>query len=139
MRHNGEAAAMALLCSHHAIDVLQRLIADSKHYPGRDAVNLVHRRRNAELLKINRKGWCAFKEITTWYDRYSHATLFSLAAQLMLTGSNELVLGSEFDEGKRDQYGKELDLRVSAMARLSDVSMPVEQVVVSAQGRGLVR
>ena len=53
MRHYGEACAMALLCSHRAIDVLQRLDANPAGFPVDSAVQTVRKRRNSELLRLN--------------------------------------------------------------------------------------
>lgn len=72
---------MALLCSHPAIDVFQRIEADVRRFPVSSAVQMVRKRRNAELLRVNTDAWSVFQAITKWYDAYSHATVFSLATQ----------------------------------------------------------
>ncbi len=138
MRHYAEASAMALLCSHHAIDVVRRFNQDPTRFPVQDAVQLVRKRRNTELLKINAQGWASFEVISKWYDKYSHVTALSLATQTMLTAPGCAILGSEFDRGKREEYRKELMLRVSAMARLCELSVAVQGYVRSAQAKGLI-
>ena len=138
MRLHGESCAMALLCSHHAIDVLDRLESNPRRFPTHDAVRLVHRKRNTELLDMDRDGWQTFKQITEWYDRYSHATVFALQTQLMVSSPEIHVLVSEFDDEKLEIYGKEITLRVSAMDRLCDLMAAVTKHVARAQEEGLV-
>ena len=128
---------MALLCSHHAIDVLQRLDRDPKAFPVQDAVRLVQKSRNARLLKVDTAGWQAFQAITEWYDKYSHASALTVATQMMLDQIGDLILGGEFDPGKADEYRKELQLRVSSMTRLRELCAAVETHVRAAQAHGL--
>jgi hypothetical protein len=136
MRHYGEASAMSLLCSHHAIEVVRQLDRDPRKYPVHKAVHRV--RRYAKALKIRSEGWDTFEAISKWYDQCSHATAFSLATQAVLGSPGQVVLGGEFDEAKRAAYRKELALRVSAMNRLVDLAAAVEQNVRVAQARGLI-
>ena len=87
---------------------------------------------------MDRDGWQTFKQITEWYDRYSHATVFALQTQLMVSSPEMHVLVSEFDDEKLEIYGKEITLRVSAMNRLCDLTAAVTRHVTTAQHRGLV-
>lgn len=138
MRHYAEAFAMALLCSHHAIDVAQRFDEAPTKFPVHNAVQLVRRRRNTDLLKINAQGWKSFEAIAGWYDDYSHASALSLATQTMLGEPGGRILGGEYDDGKRAKYRKELELRVSSMARLFDLVAAVEENLKVAQTKGLI-
>jgi hypothetical protein len=133
MRHYGESCAMALLCSHHAIDVFQRINADPAKFPVDSAVQTVRKRRNAELLRVNADAWSVFQSITRWYDTYSHATVFTLATQAKLSERGQAFLGGGFDEFKLDGYRKELTIRVSSMDRLYDMINAAERNVQAAQ------
>lgn len=133
MRHYGESCAMALLCSHQAIDVFARLDANPAMFPVDSAVQAVRKRRNAELLSVDTDAWSVFQSITRWYDTYSHATVFSLATQAMLSERGKAIVGGGFDEFKRDSYRKELTIRVSSMDRLHDITEAVERNVRAAQ------
>ena len=134
MRHYGESCAMALLCSHPAIDVFQRLEADPKKFSVSSAVQTVRRRRNSALLRLNAEAWSAFQSITQWYDVHSHATVFSLAMQVQLNDRGRAFIGGGFDEFKLEGYQKELSIRVSSMNWLHDIVVGVEQHVKAAQG-----
>lgn len=136
MRHYGEACAMALLCSHRAIDVLQRLDANPAGFPVDSAVQTVRKRRNSELLRLNTDAWSVFQSITQWYDTYSHATVFSLATQARLSERGQIFVGAGFDEFKLDGYRRELTIRVSSMHRLYDMIAAVERNVKAAQSHG---
>lgn len=138
MRHYAEASAMALLCSHHAIDVAQRFDQAPTKFPVHRAVQLVRERRNTKLLRIDAPGWAAFEAIAKWYDQYSHASALSLATQTMLGEPGGRILGGEFDDDKQAEYRKELRLRVSSMARLYDLVAAVEENVKVAQAKGLI-
>jgi len=133
MRHYGESCAMALLCSHRAIDVFQRLDADPARFPVDSAVQTVRKRRNSELLRVNTDAWSVFQSITGWYDTYSHATLFSLATQAKLSNRGQIFVGGGFDEFKLDGYRRELTIRVSSMDHLRDMIAAVERNVNAAQ------
>lgn len=133
MRHYGESCAMALLCSHRAIDVLQRLDGDPAKFPVASAVQTVRKRRNAELLSVNTDAWSVFQSITRWYDTYSHATVFSLTTQAKLSDRGQIFVGGGFDEFKLDGYRRELTIRVSSMDRLHDMIAAVERNVKAAQ------
>ena len=133
MRHYGESCAMALLCSHRAIDVFQRLDADPARFPVDSAVQTVRKRRNSELLRVNADAWSVFQSITSWYDSYSHATVFSLATQANLTHRGQIFVGGGFDESKLDGYRRELTIRVSSMDCLYDIIAAVEENVRAAQ------
>ncbi|OQW62900.1 MAG: hypothetical protein BVN28_04920 [Nitrospira sp. ST-bin4] len=137
MRQYAEASAMALLCSHHAIDVLRRFDKDPTKFPVHDAVRLVRNRRNTELLRINAQGWTSFEAISKWYDQYSHVTVLSLTTDTLLQKPGSVILGGKFDDGKCEAYRKELGLRVSAMARLCELVVAVRENVKAAQANGL--
>lgn len=124
---------MALLCSHPAIDVFQRIDADPRRFPVNSAVQTVRRRRNSELLRVNADAWSVFQSITRWYDAYSHATVFSLATQAKLSDKGRIFVGGGFDEFKLDGYRKELAIRVSSMNYLHDMVAGVERNVKAAQ------
>lgn len=133
MRHYGESCAMALLCSHRGINVFERLDADPTKFPVDSAIQIVRRRRNAQLLSVNTDAWSVFQSITRWYDDYSHATVFSLATQAKLSHQGQAFLGGGFDEFKRDSYRRELIIRVSSMDRLHDIINAVERNVKAVQ------
>jgi len=53
----------------------------------------------------------------------------------MLITPGSIILGGEFDDGKREAYRKELGLRVSAMARLCELVLAVRENVRAAQAK----
>ena len=136
MRHYGEAAAMALLCSHHDIHVVEQLNKDKKFAVQKAVQNV---QKNAKRLKINRKAWKGFEDITKWYDHYSHASVFSLATLTIFSRPGTVILGSGFDDEKQKRYRNEIELRISSMARLYEFIEAVEQNVKAAQAHGLVQ
>ena len=138
MRHYGEAAAMALLCSHHAIDVVKRLDKDLEKFPVDDALQLARKKRNAELLKINSNAWKDLEDITKWFNKYSHSSVFSIATLWMFSKPSTFIVGSGFDEDKKESYRRQLQLRVSSMTVLPEIIGAVERNVRTAQAKGLM-
>ena len=138
MRQYAEATAMALLCSHHAINVVKRLNNDPDRFPVHKALQIVQQGRNVNLLKVKKDGWNQFKAIAEWHNDYSHASILSVATQRLLNGPSSPILGVEFDEAKRSEYKKDLTLRISSMKRFRDLIDVVEQHVITAQAKGLI-
>ena len=146
VRQFGESSAMVLLCSHHAIDVVERLEAaleaepeaEVRKFPIRAAPRMVARTRNSELLGIGEEGWTGFQEITKWYDRFSHTSLVGLGNLYSFSKSNTFFIGGGFDSAKQAEYEKEILLRSSAAARLSELFEHVEPIMLKAQEKGLI-
>ena len=134
MRHYGEATAMALLCAHTDTQVVEQ-IEKNRRYNVHDAVAKVRQAKHLDRLRIDPKGWDAFKRITSWYDQYSHSSVFSLSS-LHVEGGMALI--TEFDEDKIGSYAGELTLRASAFQQLRDLLPHLGHLVREAQTRGLV-
>lgn len=119
MRQFGEAIAMTLHCSHRKIDVFDRLQRDMEKFPTHDAINIVNRKRNRELLDINEAGCKDFEEITKFYNAFSHSSILAVAStHIFDTGGRQL--GGEYDPAKFATYNKEVSLSISAAMRLRD-------------------
>jgi hypothetical protein len=117
---------------------LKRFDQDPTKFPVQDAVQLVRKRRNTDLLKINAQGWASFETISKWYDKYSHAGYLTFADQIIFATPGSVILGGKFDDGKREAYRKELGLRVSAMEQLNQLSVAVHENVSAAQAKSLI-
>ena len=125
MRHYGEAVAMALLLSHRAINTFDELRRDLR-FSVQKSLDMIKRRRNARLLGIDSQGWEQFSQITSFYDQYSHASVFVAATTQMLLSEDARQLGGEFDPGKLDGYRREMHLSVSASERLYEAIIAAE-------------
>lgn len=128
MRHYGEAIAMALLCSHPEINTYELLEQNSNSFAFHKSLDVVNRERNRKLLEIDGPGWESFMEITAFYDRFSHASLFAVFAQFMFGQPGSLSLLGEFDPEKVEQYRFELKRRRSAAELF-------QHMIVSLAGR----
>ncbi|MDB4951423.1 MAG: hypothetical protein JWM27_4072 [Gemmatimonadetes bacterium] len=117
MRQFAEALAMALLCSHRAIDVFVRLQRDMERFPTHDAIRLVNKARNRSLLGIDAEGWKQFDEITRFYDAFSHSSILAVASTHIF-GTGGRQLGGEFDPAKFATYQREVSLCLSGAMRL---------------------
>ena len=126
MRHFAEAAAMALLCSHPKIDTFDRFYENPGKFPMHKVLDLVSRKKNVDLLGLNKGGWEQFKEATRFYDKFSHASALSTASKLVFSTPGGLAMGGEFDSEKVGDYRKEIHLRASAMAAISHMLENIE-------------
>ena len=127
MRQFGEAIAMAMLCAEPTNGTFERYSELGERYPFHKAVMRVGNATIRQKLGITPDGWAAFQRVTSLYDRFSHASIFSVAGHILLDRPGSVVLGGEFDPGKRFMY--ELELRrmrsaaQSALAAIQVVEM----------------
>lgn len=131
MRHFGEAVAMALLCCDARLDAYDRFTAGLETFPITSAVDRVNRKRTQEILEVDAAAWASFRELTKFYDKYSHASFLSVASQFMFDRPGFLAFGGEFDPSKHDSYHVELTRRTTAAAGLAGLG----EYLVERQGR----
>ena len=113
MRHYGESTAMALLCSHPQINTFELLEKNEDTFPFSTSLELVARERNRKLLDLKGPEWRTFREISKFYDRFSHASWFAIASQFVFSQPGMLAVLGEFDEDKVSAYEVELRRRNS--------------------------
>lgn len=132
MRHYGEATAMALLLSHRQINTFELLERDLR-FPVQKALNIVKRNQNAQLLGVTKQGWEKFIEITSFYDEYSHPSVLAAASTRIFSLPGSRQIGGEFDLEKKDSYGKEIRLAISAAQRLYETIEVAEHHLVNSK------
>jgi len=132
MRHYGEATAMALLLSHRQINTFDILEKEFR-FPVQNALNMVKKKRNTQLLKVNQQGWERFIEITSFYDQYSHPSVFAAASTHVFSSPGSRQIGGEFDLEKKDAYQKEIRLAISAAKRLYETIEVTEHHLVNSK------
>jgi hypothetical protein len=132
MRHYGEATAMALLLSHWQINAFDLLEKDFR-FPVHKALDIVKRNRNAELLGVSKQGWEKFIEITSFYDQYSHPSIFAAASTHIFSLPGSRQVGGEFDLEKKDSYQKEIRLAIGAAQRLYETIEVAERHLINSK------
>ncbi|WP_206998996.1 hypothetical protein [Trinickia mobilis] len=102
-----EAIATALLSSGKTLPVLDRFVEDK--YSTQKAVAEVQKQR--KILGLKKDGVNALAHSEKFYHRYSHLTLMTIGA---MTSFKEpgFYIGASFDEGKTEQYDKEIASRI---------------------------
>ncbi|MEZ4412417.1 MAG: hypothetical protein R2910_05490 [Gemmatimonadales bacterium] len=60
-------------------------------------------------------------ELASFYDPHSHASFFTVSANLLLSQTGMLGIGGEFDPAKLPAYRWELERRVQALHILVEV------------------
>lgn len=114
MRHYGEACAMAMLLSHKAIDVFDRYDQDHRQVSVTREFEKLGQKTYQDLLAIDPDGWRTFRRITKQYDQLSHANRLARTSQKFSEQQGMVVIGTAFDNDKRDAYQQELGVRISA-------------------------
>jgi len=132
MRHHGEATAMALLLSHRQINTFD-LLEKHLRFPVHKALSIVKKKRNAQLLEVNEQGWEKFMEIISFYDQYSHPSVFAAASTHVFSSPGSRQVGGEFDLEKKDAYQKEIRLAISAATRLYETIEVAERHLVNSK------
>ena len=108
-RQTLEAIAMALLCSHKELNVLDRFM--KQEYSTNKAVDQLL--SQADKLSLIRPAVETLRSSRDFYHQYSHFSKMTIAASMSLADSGNLYFGGSFDKGKVDAYRKEVDGRVS--------------------------
>ncbi len=127
MRSWTEAIAMALLCSSPDAGVYERLTKEPDIFPVQKAPNFIKREKIAKKIDINQEGWEELMKLMELFNKYSHASVFSLASNIRLNENGELVVGGDYDPEKKVAYSKEILLRISACERLIETADVVEK------------
>jgi hypothetical protein len=110
-----ETIALALLCSNPRLKVLDRFMKNN--YSTHEAVKDVS--NNYQQLNLNKTAVQVMKRSQIFYHKYSHPSLLSLASLISFSRKGKLYLGASFDDGKINEYTKEINGRVS-LANLFD-------------------
>jgi len=124
---------MALLLSHRQIDTFASIDKDPQKFSVHKALDLVRRRRNARLLGIDGPGWKKFEELTSFYDQYSHPSVFTVSSGHSFSLVGYRQIGGEFDSAKLEAYRKEISLRISASQRLHETVEVVEKHLINSK------
>lgn len=123
MRHFTESVSMALLCLDPEFGVLGRLAENAGDYPVHQAPTKLRQRKVRASLKakigFDSEAWETTLKISELYDQLSHASAVSIGHQLLSTQKNALILGSEYDPGKREPYRSELMRSATAAESLA--------------------
>jgi len=104
-----ESIALALLCAGKDTGVLQRFMQNK--YSSKNAVRDVL--RHYEKLSLKGDALDALKDSQEFYHMYSHVTKMTIAVGMSFSQSGALYVGASFDDGKLEQYKREVDGRVS--------------------------
>jgi hypothetical protein len=132
MRHYAEATAMALLIMDDNPEVWQRYEAAPTQYPVQKAIDRLLQgatsRRLRKLFGFDPVAWHKFLQLTRFYDQFSHASAFSLGFHMMIDQPGIIILGPQFDPGKRKQVGIELKRRRSCLRPLAFLVRSVRRV-----------
>lgn len=105
-----ETIALALLCSCNQLDILDRFMKDQ--YSTNDAIRDALRQKNK--LNVKEAALEVLRDSRTFYHIYSHPTPATLASHIRFSDEGRaLYVGASFDEGKIEQYRKEVAGRIS--------------------------
>lgn len=125
MRQYGECVAMALLLTDEESGVYEEVVARPIHFRVSGILSRLDDRSQSERLRrslgFDATAWRRFKEITTFYHNFSHASVFSLFYHTEHGEHDRIVIGAHFDPSKKPYFRKELTVRRSALDSLGDL------------------
>ena len=125
MRHYAECIAMAMLCTDPGSGVLAEYSRMSTKYPVHKSAGRLAQAKTAKrlraLLGFDKAAWQCSAKSVAFYDKFSHASPLSMAFLMMLDRPGQLIIGPEYDPGKRKEFGKELTSRRNALRGLSKI------------------
>ena len=109
MRQALEAIAMGILASKPNLGFLENFSNDS--YSTSRAIRNVL--RNSEELNINKGAMETIQKSENFYHKFSHISLMTIALNESFTDPETKPLGGYFDEGKMEEYKKEIVGRIN--------------------------
>jgi hypothetical protein len=109
MRQVIESIAMALLCSTPSLGVLDRYIK-GKYSTNKSVDQSI---KHAKAMGVTREALKDLQKAQIFYHQYSHPSPFTIASLISFDTEGALYVGCSFDEGKVEQYQKEVDGRLS--------------------------
>lgn len=125
MRHFTESIAMALMCSNEATGVYQVYQADPGTFAVQKAPEMLRKKKIrkalAESMSFDPEAWETVLKMAELYDTLSHASATTLGFHMLFTEEGGLILGSEFDPAKIDQYRSDVVRRRSAAQSLAHI------------------
>ena len=107
-RQVAETIALACLCSANDLDVLDRFIQDK--YSTNDAIR--DALRQVGRFRLNEDAIDVLKRAQEFYHKFSHPSQLMIAHHMSFSDGS-ILLGASFDNGKIEQYGKEVAGKVS--------------------------
>lgn len=134
MRHYTEASAMALLLLDEDANVWLHY-ASKSGYPVQKAPHRLLQKETAvrlrRLVAFDAHAWRRYLALAKFYDQFNHASVLSLGFHMMFDRPGVIILGAEFDPGKRKQVGIELRRRRSALQALARFVRVTRRVLTS--------
>jgi hypothetical protein len=121
-RQTIETIALALLCSHNSIPILDQYMCNK--YKSSNA--MADLKKYSKELGLNQDGVKALEKGRKFYHNYSHPTQMTIAEQIRF-GDQSLHFGACFDTDKVDEYRKEVKSKVSLAHMLINVTTSVAE------------
>lgn len=104
-----EGMALALLCSTKDLPVLDNFMADK--YSTNDAIH--HLNKNAKAAGVNPESLKTLNLAYRFFHRFAHPTKLTIAASANFSMDAAPNLGAFFDPGKKAEYEKDINGRIS--------------------------
>lgn len=112
-----ESMALALLCSRKDLNILGQYV-DNKYSTNKA---LKYLRKHRKSLNLDGKFVTALEQAKKFYDDLSHHSQFSLSTLISFSEDGVVYFGASFDEGKSEQYTKEIKWRVDLAHGINDL------------------
>lgn len=108
MRQFAEATAMSIMCSEKTNQTFESYSKLGLRYPVHNAIDRLGAYKMQRAVRMTPEVWRTFKENSSFYNSYSHASDMAVAANIIFDRPGTVVLAGQFDPGKVDHYRAEL-------------------------------
>lgn len=112
-----ESMALALLCSKRDLNALRKY-TDNK-YSSKNSI--MHLKKHRKILNLDEKFVTVLEQAQRFYHNFSHPSQFSFATLISYSEEGMVYFGASFDEGKLEQYAKEIKWRVNLAHGINDL------------------
>ena len=123
-----EAILMAVILGHNKLDknYFEEYISSGTDFRVNKVFDIIE--NNHENIKFEIEDWNKLKNLRNHLHKFSHASLVALSTTHHISKAGVSIIGSEYDEGKREAYRKELELRISAWGFTSNLIVYIKQL-----------
>ena len=128
-----EAILMAVILAHQELDknYYNEYISQGTNFKVNKVFNIIE--LNHAKINFNKDDWSKCKNLLNHFHKYSHPSMLSLSSTHHMSKKGFLIIGSEYDEGKKGAYKKELELRISACKFVGNLMIYIKELMTQIQ------
>lgn len=124
LRSSIESFSTAILCSNSSLGYLNEI--RERKFSFNKSINILL--KHLEKFSLKREALNEIKNIVESYNKFSHATYFSLGQVVNFSNDDQLIFGAYFDDAKIEYYKKEIKQRIRFMKVVQNILENIDSV-----------